>query len=102
VISFTGLLLFFSPGINRRPYLSFLLLTIRRAAIFVVLLTSYGFYRMAGEDYSLTAFGLLSFAAAAQFGPALVGGIIWRRGNATGATWGLGLGFLVWCYTLLL
>ncbi|HLT14645.1 MAG TPA: PAS domain-containing hybrid sensor histidine kinase/response regulator, partial [Marinobacter sp.] len=97
-----GLLRFFRPGMNRRADLSFLLLTIRRAAIFVVLLTAYGFYRMAGEDYSLTAFGLLSFAAAAQFGPALVGGIIWRRGNATGATWGLGLGFLVWCYTLLL
>ena len=68
----------------------------------MVLLTAYGFYRMAGEDYSLTAFGLLSFAAAAQFGPALVGGIIWRRGNYMGAVWGLGLGFLMWCYTLLL
>jgi len=96
-----GLLRYFRPGMNRRTDLSFLLLTIRRVAIFVVLLTAYGFYRMAGADYSLTAFGLLSFAAAAQFGPALVGGIIWRRGNFTGAVWGLGLGFLMWCYTLL-
>lgn len=76
-----ALLKFFRPGMNRRTDLSYLLLSIRRVAIFVVLLTAYGFYRMAGEDYSLTAFGLLSFAAAAQFGPALVGGIIWRRGN---------------------
>src|SRR5690554_1991296 len=68
-----GLLRFFRPRMNRRADLSFLLLSIRRAAIFVVLLTAYGFYRMAGADYSLTAFGLLSFAAAAQFGPALVG-----------------------------
>lgn len=97
-----GLLRFFRPRMNRRTDLSFLLLSIRRAAIFVVLLTAYGFYRMAGADYSLTAFGLLSFAAAAQFGPALVGGILWRRGNYTGAVWGLGLGFLIWCYTLLL
>ncbi|PPK51203.1 PAS domain-containing hybrid sensor histidine kinase/response regulator [Marinobacter persicus] len=97
-----GLLKFFRPRMNRRTDLSFLLLTIRRVAIFVVLLTAYGFYRMAGADYSLTAFGLLSFAAAAQFGPALVGGILWREGNLTGATWGLGLGFLMWCYTLLL
>src|SRR5690554_8195054 len=97
-----GLLRFFRPGMNRRTDLSFLLLTIRRVAIFVVLFTAYGFYRMAGADYSLTAFGLLSFAAAAQFGPALVGGILWRRGNYTGAVWGLGLGFLIWCYTLLL
>lgn len=97
-----ALLKFFRPRMNRQADLSSLLLGIRRVAIFVVLLTSYGFYRMAGEDYSLTSFGLLSFAAAAQFGPALVGGILWRRGNATGATWGLGLGFLMWCYTLLL
>ena len=97
-----GLLKFFRLGMNRRNDLSFLLLTIRRVAIFVVLLTAYGFYRMAGADYSLTAFGLLSFAAAAQFGPALVGGILWREGNLTGAAWGLGLGFLMWCYTLLL
>lgn len=97
-----ALLKFFRPRMNRQTDLSSLLLGIRRVAIFVVLLTAYGFYRMAGEDYSLTAFGLLSFAAAAQFGPALVGGILWRRGNATGAAWGLALGFFLWCYTLLL
>ncbi|WP_100640469.1 NahK/ErcS family hybrid sensor histidine kinase/response regulator [Marinobacter salexigens] len=97
-----ALLKFFRPRMNRQADLSSLLLGIRRVAIFVVLLTAYGFYRMAGKDYSLTSFGLLSFAAAAQFGPALVGGILWRRGNATGAAWGLGLGFLIWCYTLLL
>lgn len=97
-----ALLKFFRPGMNRRGDLSYLLLSIRRVAIFVVLLTAYGFYRLAGEEYSLTAFGLLSFAAAAQFGPALVGGILWRRGNHTGAIWGLGLGFLMWCYTLLI
>ncbi|NWN90900.1 hybrid sensor histidine kinase/response regulator [Marinobacter adhaerens] len=97
-----ALLKFFRPRMNRQADLSSLLLGIRRLAIFVVLLTAYGFYRMAGEDYSLTSFGLLSFAAAAQFGPALVGGILWRRGNAAGATWGLALGFIIWCYTLLL
>ena len=97
-----ALLKFFRPRMNKRTDLSSLLLGIRRVAIFVILLTAYGFYRMAGEDYSLTAFGLLSFAAAAQFGPALVGGILWRTGNYQGAIWGLGLGFLLWGYTLLL
>lgn len=38
-----GLLRFFRPGMNRRTDLSFLLLTIRRVAIFVVLFTAYGF-----------------------------------------------------------
>ena len=97
-----GLLKFFRPRMNRRADLSRLLLSIRRVTIFLVLMTAYGFYRMAGADYSLTAFGLLSFAAAAQFGPSLVGGILWRRGNYNGAIWGLGLGFAMWCYTLLI
>ena len=97
-----ALLKFFRPRMNRRDDLSHLLLSIRRVAIFVVLLTAYGFYRLASEEYSLTAFGLLSFAAAAQFGPALVGGILWRQGNHTGAFWGLVAGFLMWAYTLLI
>ena len=97
-----ALLKFFRPRMNKQSDLSSLLLGIRRVAIFLILFTAYGFYRMAGEDYSLTAFGLLSFAAAAQFGPALVGGTLWRTGNYQGAIWGLGLGFLLWGYTLLL
>ncbi|EAZ98647.1 PAS domain-containing hybrid sensor histidine kinase/response regulator [Marinobacter sp. ELB17] len=97
-----ALLKFFRPRMNRKADLSYLLLSIRRIAICAVLLTAYGFYRMAGEDTSLTAFGLLSFAAAAQLGPALVGGIVWRGGNYNGAVWGLFTGFLLWLYTLLL
>lgn len=97
-----ALLKFFRPRMNKKVDLSSLLLGIRRIAIFLILLTAYGFYRMAGDEFSLTAFGLLSFAAAAQFGPALVGGILWRTGNYLGAIWGLGLGFLFWGYTLLL
>lgn len=97
-----GLLKFFRPRMNRQADLSRLLLSIRRVTIFLVLMTAYGFYRLAGADYSLTAFGLLSFAAAAQFGPSLIGGILWRRGNYNGAIWGLAIGFAMWCYTLLI
>ncbi|MDC0663865.1 hybrid sensor histidine kinase/response regulator [Marinobacter sp. SS21] len=96
------LLRFFRPRMNQRDDLSHLLLSIRRVAIVGVLLTAYGFYRLASEQYSLTAFGLLSFVAAAQFGPALVGGILWRQGNHTGAFWGLVAGFVVWIYTMLI
>lgn len=97
-----ALLKFFRPRMNQREDLSHLLLSIRRIAIVAVLLTAYGFYRLASAEYSLTAFGLLSFAAAAQFGPSLVGGIAWRQGNHTGAFWGLVAGFLMWCYTMLI
>ncbi len=98
-----ALLRVFKPRhLTRRGSVSQLLLGIRRVTIVLLLLIAYGFYRIAGHDYSLTAFGLLSFAAAAQFGPALLGGILWRHGNHSGAFWGLLAGFSLWVYTLLL
>lgn len=97
-----GLLRYFRPRMNRQRDLSYLLLTIRRITIVVIVLVAYAFYRLIGQNYSLTAFGLLSFAAVAQFGPALIGGVIWRHGNQQGAFWGLLAGFSLWCYTLLL
>jgi Na+/proline symporter/signal transduction histidine kinase/CheY-like chemotaxis protein len=97
-----ALLKFFRPKMNRLTDLSFLLIRIRRLAIIGVLLAAYGFYRAVGAHYSLTEFGLLSFTAAAQFGPALIGGVLWRRANYTGAVWGISVGFALWCYTLLL
>src|SRR6202051_4805888 len=77
------------------------LLTTRRIAIFVILLLAYIYYPPAGEA-QLASIGLLSFAAVAQFAPAFVGGLIWRRGAAQGAIAGMTAGILVWGYTLLL
>jgi len=77
------------------------LLTTRRIAIFVILLLAYIYYRSAGEA-QLASIGLLSFAAVAQFAPAVVGGLLWRRGTALGAIAGMSSGILVWAYTLLL
>ena len=77
------------------------LLTTRRIAIFVILLLAYIYYRSAG-DAQLAAIGLLSFAAVAQFAPAMFGGLIWRRGTALGAIAGMSTGILIWAYTLLL
>ena len=78
-----------------------LLLTVRRLAIFAILLLAYLYYRSAG-DAQLAAIGLLSFAAIAQLAPAFFGGLIWRRATARGAIAGMTAGILVWAYTLLL
>jgi Na+/proline symporter len=78
------------------------LLTIRRFAIFGILLLAYAYYRAAGDTAALVSIGLLSFAAIAQFAPAFVGALIWRRATALGALGGLCGGFLLWGYTLLL
>jgi Na+/proline symporter/nitrogen-specific signal transduction histidine kinase len=79
-----------------------LLLSIRRGSILFVLLLGYLYMRLIGESYALVSIGLVSFAAAAQFAPAILIGIFWKGANRAGALVGLSAGFLVWAYTLLL
>jgi len=89
-------------GLAERADLSQLLLSIRRGTIVVVVLLGYTYVRLIGESYALATIGLVSFCAAAQFAPALIGGVLWKGANAKGAMTGLFAGFLVWLYTLLL
>jgi len=91
-----------SLGLAGRRNLTGLLLGIRRGAIVAVVLLGYCYFRLAGEAYALVAIGLISFAAVAQFAPAVIGGIYWKGATRAGALAGLGAGFAVWLYTLLL
>ena len=79
-----------------------LLLNIRRAAIVIVLLLGYLYFSIAGEAYALVSIGLISFAAVAQFAPALLGGMYWQGATRAGALGGLIGGALVWAWTLML
>jgi Na+/proline symporter/signal transduction histidine kinase len=88
--------------LNERHDLSGLLLSIRRWAIAAILVLGYIYFRAAGEAYALVAIGLISFAAVAQFAPAILGGIYWKGATRAGAVSGLFAGFAVWVYTLLL
>ena len=78
------------------------LLQIRRGAIVLIMLLGYLYYYLAGDAYALMGIGLISFAAVAQFAPALFGGMYWKGGTRAGALSGLLLGFGLWCYTLML
>jgi len=82
--------------------LSGLLLSIRRGSIVAIVLLGYAYFRFAGEAYALVSIGLISFAAVAQFAPAMLGGLYWKRATRSGAMAGLLAGFAVWTYTLLL
>ncbi|MDB5773474.1 MAG: hypothetical protein JWM42_3848 [Burkholderia sp.] len=85
-----------------REDLSGLLLGIRRVTIVVGMMLGYLYFRLAGEAYALVAIGLISFAAVSQFAPVVLGGIYWKAATRSGAQAGLGAGFAVWAYTLLL
>lgn len=78
------------------------LLAIRRLSIVIVMLLAYGYFKWIGQQYTLVSVGLISFAAVAQFAPPIFIGLYWKRATRLGALAGLGVGFLVWFYTLAL
>ena len=77
------------------------LINLKRIGIVAVVALGYGYYRLIGESYALVNIGLVSFVAATQFAPSLIGGLYWRRANLKGALTGLVLGFFIWFYTLI-
>jgi Na+/proline symporter/nitrogen-specific signal transduction histidine kinase len=89
-------------NLQRRKDLSGLVIGIRRTAILLLLLLGYVYYRAAGGSHALSAIGLVSFTAVAQFAPAMLIGMYWKEGTAKGAATGIALGFAIWVYMMLL
>ncbi len=95
----------FMPVIVRftpQAWFPYLLINLKRLGIFLVIFMGYFYYRIVGDSFMLVNMGMISFSAASQFLPAMLGGLYWQRGNRTGAVTGTLLGFLIWFYTLLL
>jgi len=95
----------FLPVVARIKSIGFLkryVLQGRWVAVAVLIGISYGFELIIEDSFTLVNIGIISFAAALQFAPCALTGIFWRGANKTGAALGLGGGFLVWFYTLLL
>ncbi|MCP4010206.1 MAG: hybrid sensor histidine kinase/response regulator, partial [Proteobacteria bacterium] len=88
--------------IQQRPDLSQIILRIRRITIVLLLLSSYGYFRLSGSNQQLANMGLLSFAAIIQFAPAMIAALYWQRANQHGVLLGLAIGFVTWAYTLLM
>jgi len=86
----------FRTGLNRFP------IYLRRGSIVAILLLSYLYFKSVGQSYSLVSIGLTSFVGVAQFAPALIGGIFWKRATKNGALIGLLAGAFIWFYTLII
>ena len=93
------------PLVDALPALGFLrrrLLPCRWGAVAAFIGLGYFFDLLLGRTPMLVTIGAVSFVGVFQFAPAGLGGLFWPRGCRVGALAGLGGGFLVWLYTLLL
>ncbi len=87
---------------DSRSDLSQWVLWIRRSAILLLAAVAFAYYRASVGRGNLASLGLLAFVAVAQFAPGIVFGLYSRRVSVRGVRFGLGIGFAVWIYTLLL
>lgn len=74
----------------------------RIVMIVIMLLLAYLYFKLIGERFSLVSIGLISFVGVAQFAPAAIGGLFWKKGNHQGAVAGLVVGSFIWFYILIL
>jgi len=88
-------------GSGDRSQIANQLLRIRQVVIGGLLFLAYLFYLGFGSLTSLAGLGILAFAAAAQFAPGLVLGMLSRAGNKFGMLAGLSVGFVLWLTLLI-
>jgi Na+/proline symporter/signal transduction histidine kinase len=75
---------------------------IRRVALVGILAAAFAYQFLISIKIDFGAMALVSAIAVIQLLPPLVGGLVWRRGTARGAIWGMVSGFAVWAYTMVL
>jgi Na+/proline symporter len=75
---------------------------IRRISIFTIIIVAYAFYVNFSIELSLYSIGLMAFVIIAQLAPPFFIGLYWNRGSSMASIIGIGLGFLITFYTLLL
>lgn len=73
---------------------------IRRLSILALMLLGWLAHKGISSLEGLAPIGLLSFAAAAQFAPALFGALYWSRAHRLGVLFGLIAGYSIWLYCL--
>ncbi len=75
---------------------------LRRVLAAAIVLLGYGCYQLLRQPESLVDTGLVAFTGSLQFLPAIFAAIYWPRANRAGLLAGLGAGFGIWFFALLL
>ena len=83
-------------------HLSSITIWSRRFSIVMILILAWVYYHHIDQYYSLVSIGLISFVSVAQFAPAMLGGIFWKKATKAGAVTGIVIGFAIWLYTLVI
>lgn len=90
------------PGLRSERNIGDFIVAVRRAAIVVIMVLAYFYFLAMPADADLPRLGFTSLAASAQIVPGLLGAVLWRRGHATGAFWGIICGMAIWGWGVVL
>lgn len=91
-----------NPHFAARADLSGPLLNVRRATILAIMVAAAAWALAMPQNQQLASIGLVAFAAMAQFAPVLILAVYGGNRDAVAAKSGLGIGLIVWAYTLAL
>ncbi len=75
------------------------ILNIRRFSILLIIALAFLYDKLVAQHFTLVSIGMVSFAAVAQFAPAVLGGIYWKNASQKGAMAGISIGFVIWFFT---
>lgn len=75
------------------------ILNIRRFSILLIITLAFLYDKLVAQHFTLVSIGMVSFAAVAQFAPAVIGGIYWKNASQKGAMAGISIGFVTWFFT---
>ena len=84
------------------PDYSRIMINMRRLTVIAVAAMGWFYQSLLAENVALTSIGLVAFALAVQLAPAILIGLFWVRGNASGVFAGLAAGSLIWFIMLML
>lgn len=100
----------FLPWVISKPFfrdrvgsfLPSLVIFLRRFSVIFVVMLGYVYYQKVADKYTLVSIGMTAFVAVAQFAPAALAALFWKRGTQKGAFWGLIVGIVMWIFLLII